>query len=171
MEVDLHEELTGAVAPADRPLDARPLALDLALHGRGLLEVVLGAPFAVSGTFTCGPAAPDADPAPLPVDGAVWGTARLLLPRGIFYDLRLAARHDAEPTDVFVLDGARRFVPGDLYASATMLEGELRHGSRTLAVRLRFDARDDLGSLVRSVRVEPWSYRRSAILGRGRGAR
>jgi hypothetical protein len=106
----------------------------------------------------------------LPVEGAVWGTARLLVPRGIFYDLRLAARSDAAPRDVLILEGARRFVRGDLYASATMLEGELRHGLHTLAVRLRFHARDDLASLVRSVRLTPWTGRPSAILRRGRGA-
>lgn len=171
MEVDLHEALTGALSPADRPLGARPLALELDLRGRGLREVALGAPFAVSGTFAAGAGAPGdgAEPALLPTEGVVWGTARLLVPRGIFYDLRLAARSDADPRDVAVLEGARRFVRGDLYASATMLEGELRHGSRTVAVRLRFDARDDLASLLQSVRLQPWSGRRSAILTRGRG--
>lgn len=172
MEVDLHEALTGAAAPADHPIGARPLALELRLLGRGLLEVALGGPFAVSGTFTCGPARAGAEPAPdlLPAHGVVWGTARLLIPWGIFYDLRLAARTDADPKEVVTLEGARRFVRGDLYASATMLEGELRRGERALAVRLRFDARDDLASLLRSMRLGPRLRARTALLGGRKGA-
>ena len=122
MEVDLHEALAGAAVPADHPLGARPLALELRLLGGGLLEVALGGPFAVSGTFTAGPATHDAGADAsasrdlLPARGVVWGTARLLVPRGIFYDLRLASRPDADPREVVLLEGTRRFVPGDLYA-------------------------------------------------------
>jgi len=171
LEVDLHEALAGAAVPADRPLGARPLALELRLLGRGLVEVALGGPFAVSGTFTRGPATDAAaTPELLPAHGVVWGTARLLMPRGIFYDLRLASRADADPREVVTLEGARRFVRGDLYASATMLEGELRRGDQVLAVRLRFDARDDLASLLRSVRLGPRLRARTALLGGRRGS-
>lgn len=151
MQVALHEALTGALAPPGRPLDAAPLALDLTLRGRGLVEVALGAPFAVEGTFE---RSGEASTTAVPPEGAVWGTARLLVPRGIFYDLRLGARRDAAPAEVLVLTGARRFARGDLYASATTFDGEVRRGEAQVAtVRLRFDARDDLGALLRSLRV------------------
>jgi hypothetical protein len=152
VEIALHEALTGAVTPPERPLRAAPLALDLTLHGRGLIEVALGAPLDVEGTFRGSPGADDL--ASIPDSGAVWGTARLLLPRGIFYDLRLGAGRAAGQGAVLVLAGARRFVRGDLYASATTFDGSMSRGASPLgAVRLRFDARDDLGSLLRSLRL------------------
>jgi hypothetical protein len=166
VEVALHEAFSGGLSPPGRPLEGRPLSLDLSLAGRGVVQVALGSPFEVRGTFATSWLVADDGAPGLPALGAVWGTARVLLPRGVFYDLRLAADEDAPPAEVLVLAAARRFVRGDLYVSSTTLEGELRRGERAIAAaRLRFDARDDLGALFRSLRLG-----RSGILaGRRRG--
>jgi len=155
VEVGLHEVLSGGVAPPGRPLAAQPLVLDLQLTGRAVLDVALGAPFAIRGTYA--PAVLHLDGGPHAgggPPGVVWGTARLLATRGIFYDLRLAPQPGASGAEVLELHGARRFVRGDLVASATTLEGELvRCGVVVGVVRLRFAARDDLGALFRSLRL------------------
>lgn len=163
MQIALQEAFSGGLSPPGRPLEGRPLSLDLSLAGRGVVEVALGSPFEVHGTYATSWLADGGAPG-LPAAGVVWGTARLFLPRGLFYDLRLAASEDAPAGQVLILEAARRFVRGDLYVSSTTLEGELRRGDRAIAAaRLRFDARDDLGALFRSLRLG-----RSGILRRRR---
>jgi hypothetical protein len=164
VQIALHEAFSGGLSPPGRPLEGQPFSVDLSLAGRGVVEVALGSPFEVHGTFATTWQSGEDGAAGLPAAGAVWGTARLLLPHGVFYDLRLSASEDAPPDQVVILDAARRFVRGDLYVSSTTLEGELRRGDRVIAAaRLRFDARDDLGALFRSLRLG-----RSGILGRRR---
>jgi hypothetical protein len=151
--VAFREQLSGGVSAPGEPLSARPMELDLALRGRGLIELALGAPLAVSGRVR-GPGR-DA-PGAVPREGVVWGTARLLATRGFFYDLRLAEEDGAPPSAIVSLAGGRRFVRGDLWASATTLDAELRRGGAVVgAARLRFDARDDLPRLLGSIRLGP----------------
>jgi hypothetical protein len=142
------ERLSGGLEPEGEPLGAQPLSLELRLEGRSVLEVALGAPMAVRGTFTA-----EGGEGPLPPHGEVEGSSRILAAHGVFYDLRLGAP-GAPSADRVVLRGTRRFVRGDLWLSATTLVADLEGRGRILGrARLRFNARDDVLPFLRSIRL------------------
>jgi hypothetical protein len=147
------ETLSGGVTPFGQTGPARPFSLALHVSGRGIRECLLGAPLAVRGDFRAEEPSPAID-AVVPARATVTGTLRFLVGSGLFYDLRIAESEHAPPRDQLELRGARRFVRGDLFTSATTFDGTLaRRGAEIGEVRLRFDARDDVPRLLRSVRL------------------
>ncbi len=151
MRIAFTETLSGGVHP---PESARPQAvtLELTAAARGIVDAVLGAPFEVQGSVQAEPSGSAA--ALLPRRATVTGTLRFLLSAGLFYDLRIAEHADTPARDQLELRGARRFARGDLFTSATTFDGVLvRRGAKIADVRLRFDARDDVPRLVRSLRL------------------
>lgn len=151
MRLAFTETLSGGVHPPGSA-HAQAMTLELSAKARGLVDSALGAPFEVHGTLRA--ESPVSTDVLVPPHGVVSGTLRFLVSAGLFYDLRIAENAATPARDQLELRGARRFIRGDLFASATTFDGVLaRHGAPIGDVRLRFDARDDIPRLVRSLRL------------------
>jgi hypothetical protein len=152
VRVALSEVLSGGLHAPLPAHGTQAVTLHLEVLARGVVECALGAPFEVKGRIVALPPT-SAEAAFLPAESEVRGTLRFFVSSGLHYDLLDSTKGPGLPGGQLSLRGARRFVRGDLVASATTFEGELvGHGHKLADVRLRFDVRDDVPKLLRSLR-------------------